>query len=236
MFPIQDSNPSKSPAIINWLIILLNILVFLVEISLGQSEVGQLVRQFALSPVNFSENPGNPQQIATLFTSMFLHGGWLHIIANMWALWIFGDNVEDRLGHFNYLLFYFVCGAIAGLTQVFINPHVAEPTIGASGAIAGVLGAYLMLFPNATVLTLIPLGFIPWFIRVPAYIFLCFWFVTQAVAGLLALGNIGGAVAQHTQSVAWFAHVGGFVTGFITVKIWERSDYPKSYTDEYRPF
>lgn len=233
MFPIKDSNPSRSAPVVTWLIILLNALVFIVEISIGnKQEVGRFFFQFGTVPASFAAHPTDPHQISTLFTSLFLHAGWLHIIANMWALFIFGDNVEDRLGHFNYLLFYLFSGVVAGLTQVIFGPHVAQPTIGASGAIAGVLGAYLMLFPNASVLTLIPVGFIPIFLHIPAYFFLCFWFFTQAVAGTFSVH----ALAHAGENVAWFAHVGGFVTGFITVKIWARSDYPKWHTDEYRPF
>jgi membrane associated rhomboid family serine protease len=147
---------------------------------------------------------------------MFWHGGWLHLIGNMLYLWIFGDNVEDRLGHFRYLIFYLVAGIAAALTQVALDPSSRLPTIGASGAIAGVLGAYLISFPRSRVLTLIPIIIFPWFVEIPAVIYLAFWFIMQLLEGVGQLG----APAQ-VGGVAVWAHIGGFISGAVLVKLME---------------
>ena len=145
---------------------------------------------------------------------MFWHGGWLHLISNMLYLWIFGDNVEDRLGHLRFLLFYVAAGAAAGLTHVALSPASALPTVGASGAIAGVLGAYLVTFPRARVLTLIPIVIIPWFVEIPAFVYLVLWFVMQLLEGV---GSLGAPV--ETGGVAVWAHIGGFVAGVVLMKL-----------------
>ncbi len=144
-----------------------------------------------------------------LMSSMFLHGGWFHLLGNMLYLWVFGDNVEDRLGHWGYLLFYLAAGVTSGLTHIFTNPQSAIPTIGASGAVAGILGAYFVLFPRARVLTLIPIGFLITTAHLPAVLFLFLWFVMQIFNALLA------GMTAATQTVAWWAHIGGFVLGFL---------------------
>jgi membrane associated rhomboid family serine protease len=233
MFPIQDTNPSRSAPIVNWLIILANILIFLGEAATPTTELNAVVRTYGIVPTEFIKHFGG-YEVLTIFTSMFMHGGWLHLISNMWALWIFGDNVEDRLGHGTYLFFYLLCGVAAALTQVVFSPDQAQPTIGASGAIAGILGAYVMLFPHAKVMTLIPIGFIPWFIRIPAYFYLGFWFVVQAFTGWVSLH--GTHSQEAAESVAWFAHIGGFITGFVLVRLFQRSDYPPWHRDEYMPY
>jgi membrane associated rhomboid family serine protease len=140
---------------------------------------------------------------------MFMHGGWLHLIGNMWFLWIYGDNVEDVLGHGKYLLFYLLCGVAAAVAHVWTGPESVVPVIGASGALSGILGAYLVLFPTARVITLVPLFILPWFVEIPAVLYLVFWFVSQLFNGLFSLGA-AGAVAAY-GGVAWWAHVGGFV-------------------------
>jgi membrane associated rhomboid family serine protease len=178
----------------------------------------------------------HPLGLIPLFTHMFLHGGWFHILSNMWVLFIFGDNVEDRLGSGRYLLFYILGGLTAGLTQAFIDPTSKIPSVGASGAIAAVLGAYFLLYPRARVYTLILLIIIPWFVEIPAIVFLGFWFISQLFSGLASLGlpasaSIGG--------VAWFAHVGGFLFGLLLVKIFEPRRHPaysRQYPDEYWPY
>ena len=142
---------------------------------------------------------------------MFLHGGFWHLLGNMWSLYIFGDNVEDRLGPLRYLLFYLLCGFLSGISHLFINWHSQVPTIGASGAIAGVMGAYLLIFPRAKVLTLIPVFFIPYFVNIPAFLFLGFWFLIQFISAAGSSGQAGG--------VAWWAHIGGFLFGMIFVKL-----------------
>jgi membrane associated rhomboid family serine protease len=164
---------------------------------------------------------------------MFLHGGWFHLISNMWALYIFGDNVEDRLGPMRYLLFYLVCGVVAALAHVYSQPLSNVPVVGASGAISGVLGAYLVLYPRARVISLVPLWIVPWFIEIPAVFYLGFWFFSQLFSGLLSLGmpisTYGG--------VAWWAHVGGFIAGLLLVKILEQKrTYPRWHLDEYHPW
>jgi membrane associated rhomboid family serine protease len=163
---------------------------------------------------------------------MFLHGGWLHIIGNMWILLIFGDNVEDRMGSIRYLIFYLVCGVVSGLTQAFVAPASQVPAIGASGAIAGVLAAYLVFFPRARVVTFIPLFILPWFVNIPALIFIVLWFLLQFFNGVLALG---GAVSG---GVAYWAHVGGFISGLLLVWLFagRPRNQPHTYPDEYYPW
>jgi len=143
-----------------------------------------------------------------LLTSMFLHGGWLHLIGNMWTLWIFGDNVEERMGRARFLGFYLLCGLIAGLTQWLTNPGSTLPTVGASGAIAGVLGAYFVLYPHARIIVLLPILFVPFFFELHAVVYLAFWFLSQVYAG-----TIGSLAPEPVEGVAWWAHVGGFIAG-----------------------
>ena len=179
--------------------------------------------QYGLIPAEFLSGTDLPPTIPfpiwiTLFTSMFLHGGLLHVLGNMLYLWIFGDNVEDAMGHTRFLIFYLACGVAAAFTQMAVAPHSAVPQIGASGAIAGVLAAYFMLFPYARVLTLIPIFFFIRLIAIPAVFFLGFWFIFQVISGAGALGSEGG--------VAWFAHIGGFIAGGILVFLFRRRGVP----------
>jgi membrane associated rhomboid family serine protease len=163
---------------------------------------------------------------------MFLHGGWAHLIGNMVYLWIFGDNVEDRLGHGRYLAFYLLAGVAAGLAHAYLNPGSAIPTVGASGAISGVLGGYLMLFPHARVLTLVPVLFFFDVVELPALLYLGFWFVMQVVSGALA-----SALAEAAGGVAWWAHVGGFVVGMaLGPLLRRRRRYPRVWRAEYAPW
>ena len=241
MLPIRDNIRSNSFPIVNWLLIGLNTIIFLFEITLAPSNLEQFIQTFGMVPTNLQlTNPialvSNPLPIFTLFSHMFLHGGWFHLISNMWILYIFGDNVEDRLGSPRYFLFYILGGLAAGIIQAAASPASLIPAIGASGAIAAVLGAYILLFPNGRVTTLIPLFFIPWFIEVRAIIFLGIWFISQLFSGFSALGlpensSMGG--------VAWFAHIGGFIFGFLTVKLFspkQRLAYTRQYPDEYWPW
>ncbi len=164
---------------------------------------------------------------------MFLHGGWAHLFSNMLALYIFGDNVEDRMGSGRYLLFYLFCGVVAAIVHIVFNPHSPLPTIGASGAISGVLAAYLVFFPSARVITLVPLFFWPWFIEVPAVLYLGLWFVSQLLNGLLTI--VSGM--QAFGGVAWWAHVGGFVVGMVLGPLLARRRYIRRvYVDEYFPW
>jgi membrane associated rhomboid family serine protease len=230
LFPLKDTIRSRSFPLVNWLIIAVNLLVFIYVSSLVK-DIDAFYATYGLVPVNFSFS--DKHSLLTLFTSMFLHGGWIHIISNLWALYIFGDNVEDRMGSARYLVFYLLCGLAAGLAQVFITANQNVPGIGASGAIAGVLAAYVVLFPRARVITLVFLFFFVTFAEIPAILYLGFWFFSQFYSGLLALGSpvTGGGIA-------YWAHIGGFVSGLLLVLLFARRQAPQYrwYPDEYRPW
>ena len=225
MIPLRDENPTRTFPYINYTLIALNVLVFLWQFSLGTAG-DALISQMALIPASFTANPGLTG-IASIFSSMFMHAGWLHLLGNMLYLWIFGDNVEDLLGHTRYLLFYLAGGIIASLTHVYLYPASTIPTVGASGAIAAVLGAYLILFPNRKVLTLIPLGFFTQIARIPAVIVLGLWFILQLFEGTLALGSaqLGG--------VAFWAHIGGFVFGMLVGPLLRQRQQPTPYSTNW---
>jgi membrane associated rhomboid family serine protease len=209
MIPIRDTlRPRNFPAV-NWLIILANAVAFYYELRIGPAALNGFINTWGLVPTRLWAE----SQIAwmTIFSAMFLHGGWFHILSNMWVLFIFGDNVEDRMGSGRYLVFYLLSGVAAALMQAFLLPGSSVPMIGASGAIAGVLGAYLVLFPRARILSLVPILFIFTLIEIPALIFLLFWFASQLFSGFLALGGASGS------GVAWWAHIGGFVFGLLSV-------------------
>ncbi|MEW6715941.1 MAG: rhomboid family intramembrane serine protease [Chloroflexota bacterium] len=210
MIPLKDTIPSRSFPLVTWALIGLNMLVFMFEISLSPQLLDRLFHIFGLVPARLFS--GELLSWVPLFTGMFLHGGWFHIISNMWILFIFGDNVEDRMGSGRYLLFYLLSGLIAGLLQTLILPGSNLPIVGASGAIAGVLGAYMLLFPSARVVTLVPGFFLPWFVEISAVFFLGFWFIAQLFSGLFSLTLPGGA---SMGGVAWWAHIGGFVFGLL---------------------
>jgi rhomboid family protein len=209
MFPLRDTVRSRSFPLVNTTLIIVNLLIFLFEAMLAPGSFETFLTTFGLVPARLSL--AHLGSLGTLLSSMFLHGSWFHVLSNMWVLFIFGDNVEDRLGRVRYLGFYLLAGVVAGLTQVYFAPASQIPTVGASGAIAGVLGAYLVLFPTGRVLTLILLVFIPWLVEIPAFVFLGLWFLTQLSSGLLAMGQLG---AQFS-GIAWWAHVGGFLFGLL---------------------
>ncbi len=219
LFPIYDENPTKSVPLITLILILTNILVFVYELSLQSAgRLQQLFQTAALIPYEITNMvklvPGVPNiGILTIFTSMFMHGGWLHIIGNMWYLWIFGNNIEDALGHFKYFFFYLLCGVGGGVVHILSQPNSQVPTVGASGAIAGVLAAYLIMFPTARVVTVIPIFFFLQIIRVPAVLLIGLWFFIQLASGL------GSLSTQTSGGVAWFAHIGGFFAGIILIVI-----------------
>jgi len=217
MIPLRDTVRSRTTPWVNYTLIALNLAVFFYEASLTRGHFQAFLTSYGLVPARLSA--GNPIPFASLFTSMFLHGSWFHVLSNMWVLFIFGDNVEDRLGSGRYLSFYLLAGVVAGLTQVAFAPSSQVPTVGASGAIAGVLGAYLILYPSGRVLTLIPLIFLPWLVEIPAYLFLGLWFLSQLSSGLLSLGHLG---AGQFSGIAWWAHVGGFLFGLILVRVFAR--------------
>lgn len=231
MIPLRDNIPSRSFPLVNWILIISNLVVFLLMLTLG-SRYESLVTSLGVVPARFLNRLGMGQ-ILTLFTAMFIHGGWVHILSNMLALYIFGDNVEDRLGSLRYLAFYLVCGAAAGVAHVMFNPSSPVPAIGASGAISGVMAAYILLYPYASVITLIPLFFIPWFVQIPALIYIGLWFVSQLFNGVLS--TVAGAEAF--GGVAWWAHVGGFVTGILLLPVFLVAKRKRAYyRDEFAPW
>ena len=224
MLPLKDDQPSYSTPYVNWFLIALNILIFLFQATLDRRSSEILAMQFGEVPSHLaaflagSHRYSLPQVVLPFFTSMFLHGGWAHVLGNMWFLYIFGDNVEDYLGHFKYLVFYLMSGLIAMGTQVAIYPHSNVPTIGASGAIAGVLGAYFILYPRARVLT----WFFVFIVYIPAWFVLGEWFVMQFLYGTASLS--AAQAGRDLGGVAFWAHVGGFVAGMLMVKLFpERS-------------
>jgi membrane associated rhomboid family serine protease len=210
MIPLRDTIPSSTFPIGVVGLITLNVLAFFYELSLGR-DLDVFIMQYGAVPIRFirRDEVSVVERFLPLFTSMFLHGGWLHILGNMLYLWIFGDNVEDRLGHGRFITFYLLCGLAAALSQVYINPTSRIPMVGASGAVAGVLGAYLLLFPHARVLALIPIAFFLQVVEIPAFIFLVFWFLMQFLSGAVAITS----APYMTGGVAWWAHIGGFVSG-----------------------
>ena len=208
MIPLRDVIRSRTVPFVTVGLIGLNAAAFLFELSLSEADLQPFLELYGVVPAAFSW--------PTLLTSMFLHSGWLHFLGNMLYLWIFGDNVEDRLGHGRYLGFYLFCGAAAALTHVAINPGSPLPTIGASGAIAGVMGAYFVMFPHSRIVTLLPLIIIWQVVEVPAIVFLGFWFLMQFFSGVGSLAQSSGA---QTGGVAFWAHVAGFVAGFAGVLV-----------------
>jgi len=210
MIPLKDENFSETFPIFTLGIIIANILVFIWQINLLTQHI-DITKVFGMRPALLIREPDS-LHYATIMTSMFLHGGFIHLLGNMWFLWIFGNNIEDALGHFRFLLFYFLSGIGAAAVHMLTNSNSFMPTIGASGAISGVMGAYILLFPQARIVTLLPLFFIWQIIRVPAFFFLGFWFVYQFIGGTAEGLNTGGGIA-------WFAHVGGFLTGMLFIKI-----------------
>ena len=214
MFPLRDVIPSRTTPYITVTIIVLNALLWLVEISMPRQELNDFLFQNGIVPAAFSA--------PTLVTSMFLHGSWSHVIGNMWYLWIFGDNVEDRVGHGRFVVFYLLCGIAAAVGQVAMDPQSALPMIGASGAIAGVMGAYFVLYPQSRVLTLVPLFFYYEIFEVPAIFLLGFWFLMQ----LFSAGAIA-TMASTGGGVAFMAHVAGFIVGLIGVFVFRKPERPQ---------
>lgn len=221
MIPLRDENPTRIVPLITYALILLNIIVFIFQTTMGAG--GQeLVYRFALIPSRFTSgfSIGN---LANILTSMFMHGGLAHIIGNMLYLWIFGDNVEDAMGKGRYLVFYILGGVTASLAHIVTNPNSQIPTVGASGAIAAVLGAYLVLYPRQRVLTVIPLGFFMRITMLPASLVLGMWFILQFFQGVMSMGgpDVGG--------VAFWAHIGGFVTGVVLANPFKQPRYKTTH-------
>ena len=214
MVPLYDTTRTRIFPLVNLGLIVLNALVFFFEIQKAPSALQSFIFMWGLIPADLLADPAGTWE--TIFSSMFLHGGWFHIISNMWVLYIFGDNVEARLGKMRYLIFYLLSGVAAVLLQTYVQPGSQVPMIGASGAIAGVLGAYLILFPGSRIASLVPVLFILTIVEVPALIFLAFWFITQLYSGLFMMD--GGSAS----GIAWWAHIGGFLFGMFMVSFFAR--------------
>jgi len=217
VIPIRDAIRSRTFPVVNVVIIVLNVLAFLWQLAQGTG-LKEALYLYGMVPLRYHDPElaahfTSLQQYLPFLTSMFLHGGFLHILMNMWFLYIFGDNIEDRLGHIRYLAFYLLCGVAAGLVHLFTNWNSNIPTIGASGAISGVMGAYLLLYPRSRILTLIPIFFFFQFVEIPAFIFLGFWLFLQLFSASLTPRNVGG--------IAFWAHIGGFVAGLVLIKIFD---------------
>ena len=223
MIPLRDDAPRYSTPFVTWFLLALNIVVFIFELTLGPSSRDVFVRQFGVVPTHLTGAVGTGLTglgggILPLFTSMFLHANWLHLIGNMWVLYIFGDNIEDYFGHFRYLIFYLASGIAAALVHVAFSLGSDVPSVGASGAIAGVMGAYFLLYPTARVLTLVPF-FVVFFTWLPAWLVLGYWFVVQFLSGAAT------SIARTSSSgggIAFWAHVGGFAAGIILLKIFPK--------------
>ncbi len=254
MIPLRDNIPSRTTPWVNYAIIALCGLVFLIQLQDARSV---LVERFGMIPARVV-HPDQPVELVqreiirtpqgpqlrevrrtaapagvaswlTLLTCIFLHGGWMHILGNMWMLWIFGDNVEDRMGHFWYLVFYVFCGMAASLAHLLAGPDSAVPTIGASGAIAGVMGAYMVLYPRAQVLSIIPIFFFIQMVVLPAPVFLGIWFLLQFFQGTFAM------ISVQSAGVAWWAHIGGFIAGFVIAWLLKRTDTARPAVRVVRP-
>ncbi len=219
MIPLRDDNPTSITPFVTYAFIVACVLVFLWQMSLGEKGFEAAVLALGVTPATLLGDARLPPElylvppVATVFSSMFLHGGFMHLAGNMLYLWIFGNNVEDSMGHVRFVIFYLLCGVAAALAQAWPNPDSTIPMIGASGAISGVLGAYLLLFPRARVLVLIPLGAFSRIVYVPAMFVLGFWFVLQLINTALSEAGQGG--------VAWGAHLGGFVAGMILIPVFK---------------
>ncbi|MCM0594378.1 MAG: rhomboid family intramembrane serine protease [Gloeotrichia echinulata DEX184] len=210
MFPLYDENPTRIRPYLTYGLIGMNILVFLHEVSLSNEQLQQFFQLYAVVPQQLSTNIKG--EWITLFTSQFLHGGWWHLLSNMLFLWVFGNNIEDRLGHVKYLIFYLSCGALAALCQWVIGMNSTIPSLGASGAISGILGAYIIRFPHATIQTLVFFGFFFTTVRVPALIMIGIFFIQNLISGVASL-QAAANMSVETGGVAYWAHIGGFVFG-----------------------
>jgi membrane associated rhomboid family serine protease len=215
MIPLRDTVQTRTYPVVNTMIIAANVLAYLVEMAQGD-DLNRFLFLYGLVPARYSIPQFSVhftffQQVFSFFSFMFLHGGFWHLLGNMWSLYIFGDNIEDRLGPLRYALFYVLCGIASGLSHLVLNWSSQVPTIGASGAIAGVMGAYFILFPRSKILTLIPIFFIPYFLELPAYFFLGIWFLLQFISA--------AGTPSHGGGIAWWAHIGGFIFGIIFLKL-----------------
>jgi membrane associated rhomboid family serine protease len=219
MIPIRTTAPTRYPAFVTWVLIAVNCFVFFLQLGLTPAELEEFLLRFALIPARYSlQSALTPDDFIPFITMMFLHGGWLHLIMNMWMLWLFGPAVEDRLGHSRFLLFFLGCGIAAALAQMASDPYSVIPALGASGAIAGVLGCAMALFPLSRVIVVVPILFLPLFFEVHAVVFIGLWFVLQVLQGAISL------FSPSEGGVAWWAHIGGFLTGLLIGPMLHRSE------------
>jgi membrane associated rhomboid family serine protease len=230
MLPLRDNIPSRSLPLVNWALIAVNILAFVYQTGLKPFALNNFIHAYGVIPAKLSLV--DPSTWIPLVTAIFLHGGWFHLISNMWVLFIFGDNIEDRMGHIRYAGFYVLGGIFANVLQAMITPTSLVPAIGASGAIAAVLGGYFFLFPRARVVTLIPIFLYPWIVEISAFIYLGFWFVMQLYSGFQSLSVPEGA---SVGGIAWWAHIGGFVFGMFGVLFFARRPKPAPYFNRQWP-
>ncbi|GAB6036012.1 rhomboid family intramembrane serine protease [Fundidesulfovibrio butyratiphilus] len=234
MIPLKDNIPRIHHPLVVWAIFFCNLAAFLFEEVLPQDQLSTLIQLYGVVPARlldaqYAARAGYPAGgLDTLITYMFLHGGWMHFLLNMWVFWIFADNVEDALGKVRFVVFYLTCGVLAAGLHVLFNPGSTTPVVGASGAIAGVMGGYFRLFPHARVVVLVPIIIIPWIIEVPSLVFLGIWFLIQILSGLTDTGDGGG--------VAWWAHVGGFLCGLALVRFLGARDCRYCYLPENRSY
>jgi len=235
VIPLRDNILYQGFPTVTWTLLFLNATIFIFEISIPKDLLQQLFNLFGLVPARYSLPPwasihGLPfDHYLSFVTNMFLHGGWLHILGNMWFLYLFGSRVEDQMGHIRFLVFYFLAGIAANLIYFLVDIHSTIPEFGASGAIAGIMGAYIVMFPRARILTLIPIFFFPFFVELSAFFYIGYWFILQLFSGTLSLtfhGAQGGT--------AWWAHIGGFIVGIVLLPFLRRKEhsYRKSYPDE----
>ncbi len=219
MFPLRDNIPSRSICIITILLIILNLYIYYQEILLSDALLTKIIKRYGLIPARLTaitaQGSLDFSPYVTLISNLFLHGGWMHVLGNMWYMWVFADNVEDWLGHFRFIIFYLACGVIANITHIVLDPSSTIPTIGASGAVSGILGAYLVLYPKAKVKTLVPIFVFLSIFEIPAVIFLGLWFIFQLFSGTAALHSSG-------SNIAWWAHIGGFIGGMILIRFFRR--------------
>lgn len=232
MIPLRDNVPNETTPFVNYALIGINALAFLYQLTLGDAELARFLHDYGVVPADYLHlgrfgDPILTGAVSPLLTSMFLHGGWMHILGNMLFLWVFGDNVEDRFGHVRYLGLYLLFGLTASVAHIAFSMGSEIPTIGASGAVSGVLGAYLVFYPAARVKALLPLGFIMFYRELPAMLFLGLWFGLQLFSGVMSLG------AGAAGGVAWWAHIGGFVIGATTAFGW-RMLFERGHRPAYR--
>jgi membrane associated rhomboid family serine protease len=226
MFPVRDSIPARNFPFAMFLLIGVNVAIYFLQAQLPHSEMEALLSTFGVVPArDFADVYDLPlaTQAEPYFSSIFLHGSFLHLFSNMWSLWLFGDNVEDRMGHLRFLIFYVLCGLIAGLSHSILNPGSWLPAVGASGAISGVMGAYLLMFPRSRLVMVTLLIFYPIVFEMPAVLFLIFWFIGQLFGGTYTLGQTLSDSSAQAGGIAFWAHIGGFLAGIALMPFFRRS-------------